>query len=781
MTRVRLSLLTALAAVVLLLSIAPAPARAQGPGGLYGDTLVIATTSALDPNPLNTSPENAVLHALVYDSLAVPSAATLVPAPWLATGWDVNRTAGSVTFHLRANAKFADGSALTADAVVASYQRYVTAGIVSGLSVSAPDPTTAVFTFIRGGGDFMGKWVALPIAYPGLSGPSKASGLFALPPSSPAGSLTITANANHWRGRPYLDAIRYEFHTGPSALDDAACALMENRVDYLGVPLTSDGLTAVRPCGGAILNLTNPSRFIASDPGFTFLHLGMNTQHVPLSDPAFRVAVTSALDRENIKLVEGAGSTEIADSPITPANGYWFNASVPKYRVVKGVEGGQVVTILDNVNDMLDRARYFDRNGDGWREAPDGTPFALRFLHESPTADPRFAKIDGIKTNLNAVGINLVDVQISRADILANVTADNFDLFLGPDEADPDPGFLFDMFHSSRLSGRNVNNVVNATLDAKLVSLRDELDNAMRQQVARDIQGWIGVNAAVAPLVHYSVSFSYRMGRFEGWVRVPGGIDNFWSFAGLHVIPKGPLAVSVVPSSNSIARGGTATVIVTVVDSADFAVKDVDVVLTGGSFGASSGKTGADGRFVTTFTAPSPSQTQDVTVRADVSKPGYDAASGAAAITVRVVPQRFFVSVERSKAILDPGGSAGVTVTVTDSTANPVPGASVTLQVEPMGVGGTLSATSGTTALNGSFFTTLTATVGTDTTFRITAVASGSGFISSSASTSVLARMRGGAPPNVGAVPGLDTVTMVIVVAAAAVLFSRWQARRRQR
>jgi len=778
MTRVRLSLLTALAAVVLLLSIAPAPARAQGPGGLYGDTLVIATTSALDPNPLNTSPENAVLHALVYDSLAVPSAATLVPAPWLATGWDVNRTAGSVTFHLRANAKFADGSALTADAVVASYQRYVTAGIVSGLSVSAPDPTTAVFTFTRGGGDFMGKWVTLPIAYPGLSGPSKASGLFALPPSSPAGSLTITANANHWRGRPYLDAIRYEFHTGPSALDDAACALIQNRVDYLAVPLTPNDLTAARPCGGAIQETTNPTRFIASDPGFTFLHFGMNTQSAPLNDPAFRVAVTSALDRELTRTIEPA--TEIADSVVTPANAYWFNASVPKYRVVKGVEGGQVVTILDNVNDLLDRAGYFDRDGDGWRDTPSGAPFTLTFLHLNATTDPRIAKIQGIVTNLNAVGIHLNEVELSPAGIDARVRADTFDLFMGAYRVEPDPSFLFDLFHSTRLAGRNTNNVQVPALDAMLVALRDEVDMTARQQVARDIQGWLEVNAAVAPLVHYSVSFPYRMGRFEGWVGVPGGIDNFWSFAGLHVIPKGPLAVSVVPSSNSIARGGTATVIVTVVDSADFAVKDVDVVLTGGSFGASSGKTGADGRFVTTFTAPSPSQTQDVTVRADVSKPGYDPAGGAAAITVRVVPQRFFVSVERSRAILDSGGSAGVTVTVTDFTANPVPGASVTLQVEPMGVGGTLSATSGTTALNGSFFTTLTATVGTDTTFRITAIASGSGFISSSASTSVLARMRGGAPPNVGTVPGFDTVLIVIVAAGGAVAFARFQSRRRK-
>ena len=625
----------------------------------------------------------------------------------------------------------------------------------------------------------MGKWVTLPIAYPDLSAPAKASGLFALPPSHPVGSLTITANANHWRGRPYLDAIRYEFHTGPSALDDAACDLIQNRVDYLAVPLSPNDLTAARPCGGAIQETTNPTRFIASDPGFAFLHFGMNTQNVPLNDPAFRVAVTSALDRELTKTIEPA--TEIADSVVTPANAYWFNASVPKYRVVKGVEGGQVVTILDNVNDMLDRAGYFDRDGDGWRDTPSGAPFTLTFLHLNATTDPRIAKIQGIVTNLNGVGIHLNEVEASPAGIDARVRADAFDIFIGTYQVESDPSFLFDLFDSTRLAGRNTNNVQIPALDAMLVDLRDDIDITARQQIARDIQGWLGVNAAVAPLVHYSVSFPYRMGRFEGWVGMPGGIDNFWSFAGLHVIPKGPLSVSVVPSSNSVPRGGTATVIVTVVDSADFAVKDVDVVLTGGSFGAASGKTGTDGRFVTTFTAPLVSQTQDVTVRADVSKPGYDAASGTTAITVRVVPQRLFVNVERSKAILEPGQSTDIRVTATDASANIIVGVSVTLVLEPAGVGGTLSATSGTIPLNGTFFATLTATVGTDTTFRITATASGGIFTSSSASTSVLARMRGGAPPTVGAVPGLDTVTMVIVVAAAAVLFTRWQARRRPR
>src|SRR5437773_2112435 len=270
MTRVRLTLLTALAAAVVLLSLAPPPAAAQSPGGLYGDTLVVATTSVLDSNPLNTSPANRILHSLVYDSLAVPSTTTLVPEPWLASSWDVNLTARSVTFHIRPNARFADGSALTADAVVASYQRYATAGIVTGFSVSAPNAATAVFTFTQGGGDFLGEWVTLPIAYTGPTGPAKASGLFAIGASVPGVSLTITANANHWRGRPYLDAIRYQFHSGPTAMNDAVCDMVEKRVDFLGVQLTFDDLTAPRPCG-ALQDLVNgslPHIFTVIDPGF---------------------------------------------------------------------------------------------------------------------------------------------------------------------------------------------------------------------------------------------------------------------------------------------------------------------------------------------------------------------------------------------------------------------------------------------------------------------------------------------------------------------------------
>ncbi len=776
----RLALCVAVAAAFLVVAFVPAPAGAAGPGGLYGGTVVVATTWALDPNPLNLSPRNEPLHSLLYDSLARPSPTTLVPEPWLATSKpDVNLTANTLTFHIRANAKWADGTPLTASDVNASYRRYLSATLVSGFSVIAPDPTTAVFTFTKSGGDFLGKWVTLPIAYTSSTSPAKASGLFDLGASTPT-SLTITANANHWRGRPYPDAIRYEFHTGPAGLDEAACDLIEKRIDFLGVPLTSNDLTANRPCG----KLQDPGNtslahiFTAFDPGFQFLHLGVNTARPPMDDAAFRVALTSALDRPLVRVVEGPGSTEVADSVVAPANGFWFNASVPQYRVEQGVEGGRVITILDNVNDMLDVAGYLDRNGDGWRETPAGAPFNVTFLHLNATADPKIAKVQGIVTNFRAIGVDLRELEASPADILAAARAGSFDLYLGAYDVEPDPSFLFDLFHTTRItSGRNWNRVSVPALDSVLEAVRNDLDVDARAKAARDAQGILAVEALAMPLVHYDTIYVYNRENYEGWVSQPGGIDNFWSFANLHVVPEGPLTVTVVPFTNSVFSGRTTSVIVTVRDAASLPVRDADVALSGGAFDRTTGVTDANGRFTATFTAPTVTQTQDATVRADVTKPGYDAASATTAITVHVIVQQLVVSVDRSQPILGAGETAAITVFVMDSASVPVAGANVTLALTPEGIGGNLSARTGTTAANGTFRVTLTSTAGTETTFRVTATASAPGYVTATAATSVLARMRGGAPPSV---PALDTVTMVVVVAGAAFVFARWQTRRRK-
>src|SRR5208282_4089043 len=60
--------------------------------------------------------------ANLYDGLAnVDPKGNLVPE--LASGWDVSPDASSVTFHLRADAKFQDGSPVEAEDVVYSVER----------------------------------------------------------------------------------------------------------------------------------------------------------------------------------------------------------------------------------------------------------------------------------------------------------------------------------------------------------------------------------------------------------------------------------------------------------------------------------------------------------------------------------------------------------------------------------------------------------------------------------------------------------------------------------
>src|SRR5437867_2046966 len=106
---VRFPLYAAIAAAVLLLGLAPAPARAQGPGGLYGGTLVVATTAVLDPDPLNLAPGDAVPHSLNYDPPPVPAATAPVPEPRPATRRTANLSAQTGTFPTRPNAKLPGG------------------------------------------------------------------------------------------------------------------------------------------------------------------------------------------------------------------------------------------------------------------------------------------------------------------------------------------------------------------------------------------------------------------------------------------------------------------------------------------------------------------------------------------------------------------------------------------------------------------------------------------------------------------------------------------------
>src|SRR5438874_9218911 len=137
------------------------PSTPAGVGGGAGtssgpgvDTLVIANAvkvDTLDPEA-NSVNESIWLDQNLYSRLLQPNATGTALLPDLATSWDISANGLSYTFHLRPDAKFSNGSPVTAADVVYSIQRSrkFSGGwgflLTAVKTITAPDTHTVVIT-----------------------------------------------------------------------------------------------------------------------------------------------------------------------------------------------------------------------------------------------------------------------------------------------------------------------------------------------------------------------------------------------------------------------------------------------------------------------------------------------------------------------------------------------------------------------------------------------------------------------------------------------------------
>jgi ABC-type transport system substrate-binding protein len=701
-----------------------------------------------------------------------------------------------VTFDLRA-ANWADATPIDAADVVWSFQKHATNGLASGLTATAVDADTVRFTFTSGGGGFLENAATLPIAWKDGSNLATLSGPYASPTPS-ANVLELAANVQHVGGRPYFDrlVLRYPYTLaknpdGTTRSDDGACALMLRHVDLIGWPVTQSDLNSARDCvagfggheDGENHTLSDPTRSIPhlgaiETPGLQFLFLGMNTQRAPLDDPVFRQGLSRAVDRDLIAGTYGGAieaKTDIADSPVSPANEAWFNASVPKFRVPRISAGSTAATSLAAVNAYLDAAGYLDVDSDGWRDDTAGVPFSFVLHTLNQANDPRVAKYLDFITKFQGIGINLVQQEHTPADLSAVVASDAFDLYVGVADARGDPSFLFDMFHST--GSANAVNLNAPELDAILETARDAIDPAVRRQAVLDAEGWIAVNAPLAPIVHYRSVNSLDRTAYEDWTTALGGIVNYGSLTGAHVTQMGPLTLTVQALDDGLRSRQTTSITVTARDQEGNPVSAVSVWFDDPGITTPSGLTDGTGQYRTTFTAPEVVDDRDIALIAEAAKAGYDKAIATTTITVHPSAREFLVSLTKDATSLDSGNETFVRVIVRDaSNASAVAGASVSFSVSPADLGGSVDVPNGTTDSAGMYEATFRGDTRSLARFLITATVSLPGYADEVATTSieVLPRLGGSTPRS----PALDTISMVALVATLAALYGAWQRRK---
>jgi oligopeptide transport system substrate-binding protein len=315
----------------------------------------------LDPQRASTSSEFAVLQ-LAYEGLTrIGEKGEVVSGA--AETWEFSNEGKTLTFHLRAGRKRADGTPITArdfeyafkravdPRVVAQSQSFlddvhgaVTAYSMDGKSkpediekvldsvgVKATDDLTLVVSFDQP----TGYWTT--IASTGLGLPSDRSriekdpGAWWLKPENHNGNgpfkiaeiqeqvIKLVPNPNYRDGKAKLDRIEFYW------LTDAAGLEVYRQGGLEITPVTAENLAPVQ---------SDPtlSKELRRAPAPRVTYLGFNTKRAPFNDKNVRKAFSQALDRESFvrDVLKGLGKPQLSWIP-PGIPGYDETAAVPGY------------------------------------------------------------------------------------------------------------------------------------------------------------------------------------------------------------------------------------------------------------------------------------------------------------------------------------------------------------------------------------------------------------------------------------------------------------------
>ena len=457
----------------------------------------------------------------MFDTLGFPDV-TGEPKPWLAKSWEGSPDGKTWTFHLRENAKWQDGQPLTADDVVFSFEYALNGpGAVTGVaqgvtyidSVTSPDPATVVIklnsvrpSFLS---DISGAF-GIPIVpkhiWSTVTDPAHYQGPQALIGSGPyrleqfdqpTNTFDFIANDDFYLGKPKVKELQLV------QVADPLLALQRGELSAASAGNTAIPQSQFDDLSRQFTLLTAPGEFNVA----LFFNLGAG---FPYDQVAFRQAVAYALDRQDMvnRLVSGRG---VPGSPgaLGPGNPF-LNKSLPAYALD-----------LAKATALLDQVGLKDGNGDGVRDKPDGSPFAIPLL-SSAADNPQgqlvleYLRAAGLKVEITSVDQPTSDARDSAGDYQMAIVH-----FGG---LSSDPSGLINRFGSKSKSKSftRVQGYKNPTFDQIASEQATTLDPARRKQLVDQMQSILADDLPQLSLYVPEQVYFVDTKVFGGWAYTPG-------------------------------------------------------------------------------------------------------------------------------------------------------------------------------------------------------------------------------------------------------------------
>lgn len=385
---------------------------------------------SLNPFSSLTDLNKALERYALYTPLVMLDSA-LVPQPWLAEGWDttaVGRDSLLLTFRLRRDVRWHDGTATTGRDVVATF-RYAadprTAWVdAAALAMFAPEPELlddyTVRFRLRRHPDFLEAFFLLP--------PLPSHLFDGTPPEElgrhPFGTNPVGNGPFRFLRRSPQEWV---FEANPDFPEALGGAPALERLVYRTVPeqtsLVTEVLTgrvdlalSIRPPQLAQLRGADDVRIITfAVPNWVFL--AMNTRLDRFADRDVRRAIGMAIDRQ--ALVDGimGGVNVTGRATVTPV--HWAFDS-----------DARMLTDTDSARLLLERAGWVDRNGDGIRQDAQGRPFRFRLKVWSGAGSYRDLA-EAVQAQLGRVGIAVQPEVVEFNTFVADVQGRNFEAAIG--------------------------------------------------------------------------------------------------------------------------------------------------------------------------------------------------------------------------------------------------------------------------------------------------------------------------------------------------------------
>ncbi len=469
---------TIIASASLCLSILPALGQARAPGELAWAIRYDPRT--FDPAKVDDQSSELVRY-LTGGVLIRINRQTQRPEPALAASWNLSPDGRTITFHLRQDLHFSDGSALTAKDVASSIQRVLlpaTAAPVAeeflapgDVHVDTLDPATVRVTLGKRVVEITNVFDEIAIEPAGR--PSEATvtaGPFVLSDHKPGQYIHLIRNPHYWKhdasgaALPYAQGIRLDV-TGNREQE----VLRFSRSEYDLV----DNLPAEY---FPVLTSRRPGSPRDLGPSLNTEQMWFNqAPSAPLpawektwfQNTAFRVAVAQAIHRSDLVRIAYQGHATTAHGYISPANIAWTDKDL-HFPVEDVAQAAQRLA-----------SAGFHRSGD---QLLDSAGHPVKFSIMTNAGNPARSKMATlIQADLLKLGMQVTIVTLDFPALIERMmhTQDYEACLLGLTNVNPDPNAMMNQWLSS-----SPNHQWNPSEKTPATPWEAEIDNEMLKQAS---------------------------------------------------------------------------------------------------------------------------------------------------------------------------------------------------------------------------------------------------------------------------------------------------------